>query len=62
MNQYRIVLMSAEGQELSSGYLFSADDDSACASAERLMDSNPQAAAVQVFEAERMVCAYKRAA
>ena len=62
MNQYRIVLVAADGQELSCGYLFSADDTSACASAERLMKSNPEAVAVQVFEAERMVCAYKRAA
>ncbi len=62
MNQYRVVLMTADGQELSSGYLFSVDDESACASAERLMNSNAQAVAVHVLDGDRRVCSFKRAA
>ena len=61
MNQYRIVLFAENGSELSSGYVFSVEDDSACASAERLMRSNPKATTVQVFEDQRLVCRYERA-
>ncbi len=61
MTQYRIVLIADGGRELSSGYLFSSDDDSACASAERLMQSNPEAVAVRVLEGQRVVCSYERA-
>ena len=60
MTQYRIVLFAEHGRELSSGYLFSGDDESACASAERLMRSNAEATTVQVFEDQRMVCRYER--
>ncbi len=61
MNQYRITLLGEDGRELSSGYMFSADDDNACASAERLMLSNAKALAVQVRQDERLVCSYERA-
>ncbi len=62
MTQYRIVLIGEGGRELGSGYLFSSDDESASASAERLMQSSPQAVAVQVLDGERLVCSYERAA
>ena len=61
MTQYRIVLFAENGRELSSGYLFSGEDQSACASAERLMHSSADATTVQVFEDQRMVCRYQRA-
>lgn len=61
MIQYRIVLMDAGGAELSSGYMFAADDDGACASAERLMQSQARAMAVQVLKDGRLVCSYERA-
>jgi len=62
MTQYRIVLLAENGRELSSGYLFTADDDSACASAQRLMRSNPKAVAVQVLQDQELICRYERAA
>ncbi len=62
MTQYRVVLLAQGGGELSSGYLFSGDDHSACASAERLMQSNSKAVAVRVLDGERLVCSYERAA
>ncbi len=62
MTQYRIILIGEDGRELGSGYLFSSDDQSACASAERLIQSSPQAVAVQVRDGERLVCSYERAA
>lgn len=61
MNQYRVTLLGEDGCEISSGYVFSADDDNACASAERLMLSNPKALAVQVRQDERLICSYERA-
>ncbi len=62
MTQYRIVLIGRDRLELGSGYLFSGDDASACASAERLIQSSPQAAAVRVLDGERLVCSFERAA
>ncbi len=62
MTQYRIILIGEDGRELGSGYLFSSDDQNACASAERLIKSSPQAVAVQVKDGERLVCSYERAA
>jgi len=62
MIQYRIVLFAHDGRELSSGYQYSSDDENACASAERLMLSTPQAGSVKVLAGERVVCAYERAA
>ena len=61
MTKYRIVLFAEDGRELSSGFAFSGDDESACASAERLMRSRPEATAVQVFQDQRPVCRYERA-
>ena len=61
MNHYRVILLGQDGHELSSGYLFAADDDSACDSARRLMRSNPAAEAVRVLEGKRLVCTYQRA-
>jgi hypothetical protein len=61
MTQYRIILIGAGGRELGSGYLFSSDDESACASAERLIRSSPEAHSVQVRDGERLVCSYERA-
>ncbi len=62
MNQYRIILLDAQGAELSSGYLFAGEDESACASAERLMDSTAKAMSVEVTCEGRLVCSYQRAA
>ena len=62
MTQYRIVLIGGDGRELGSGYLFSGDDEGACASAERLIQSSPQAAVVRVLDGERLVCSFERAA
>ena len=62
MTQYRIILVGEGGRELGSGYLFSSDDDSARASAERLMGSSPQAVAVHVRDGDRLVCSFERAA
>ncbi len=60
MNQYRVVLLAEDGQELSAGYLFSPSDDNACASAERLMASTPEAVAVEVRKDDQLVCTYER--
>ncbi len=61
MIHYRVILLAQGGEELSSGYLFAADDDSACSSARRLMRSNPAAVAVSVLEGQRLVCSYEQA-
>ena len=61
MIHYRVVLLGQDGEELSSGYLFAADDDSACDSARRLMRSNPAARPVKVLEGQRLVCSYEQA-
>ncbi|HEY5411003.1 MAG TPA: hypothetical protein VIJ94_09795 [Caulobacteraceae bacterium] len=61
MSQYRIILLGDDGQELSAGYVFSPNDDNACASAERLMSSNPKAVAVLVRKDDQLVCSYQRA-
>ncbi len=61
MTQYRIILIGDGGRETGSGYVFSGDDESACASAERLMRSSPQALSVQVRDGDRLVCSYERA-
>jgi hypothetical protein len=60
MTQYRVMVIGEGGRELGSGYLFSADDESACASAERLLQSTPKAVAVQVRDGERLVCSFER--
>ena len=62
MTQYRIIMIGEDGRELGSGYLFSSDDQSACASAERLIRSSPEAVAVQVKDGERLVYSCERAA
>ncbi len=61
MTQYRITVIGEGGRELGSGYLFSSDDESACASAERLIHSTPKAVEVQVRDGERLVCSFGRA-
>ncbi len=61
MTQYRIILLDAAGAELSSGYVFAADDDGACASAEELMRSRATAMTVRVLKDGRLVCSYERA-
>ena len=61
MIHYRVILLGRDGEELSSGYLFAADDDSACDSARRLMRARPAAQAVKVLEGERLVCTYQEA-
>jgi hypothetical protein len=61
MTQYRIVLLAENGRELSSGYLFTGDNDSACASAQQLMRSNPEAVAVRVLQDHELICSYERA-
>ena len=61
MIHYRVILLGQGGEELSSGYLFAADDDSARDSAQRLMRSNPAAASVRVFENQRLVCSFEQA-
>ncbi len=61
MTQYRVILFGSDGHEISSGYLFSASDGQACASAERLMQSDAKATSVEVRDGERLVCSYERA-
>ena len=61
MTQYRIVLLGWGGEEISSGFVFAVDDDSACASARRLMHASAAAAAVRVLEGQRLVCSYEEA-
>ncbi len=61
MTQYRIILLDAVGAELSSGYLFAADDDGACASAKDVMNSNSRATTMQLLKDGRLICNYERA-
>jgi hypothetical protein len=62
MTRYRIVLLNERGEELSSGYMFAAADDSACGTAEHLMQTTANAASVRVLDGDRVVCSYERAA
>jgi hypothetical protein len=62
MTRYRIVLLNQAGEEISTGYMFAGDNDSACASAEGLMQSTANAASVRVLDGDQLICSYERAA
>ena len=62
MINYRLLLVSDDGAQARTGFVFCAGDDHARASAQALFDRHPEAAAVEVNGDDGPVCRLERSA